>query len=44
MLSQLLPIDAAAPEFDLPGVDGQRHALAAWRGRAVLLLFYRGHW
>ena len=43
MRSTLL-LDVPAPEFDLPGIDGRRHALAGLRGRRVVLLFYRGHW
>jgi peroxiredoxin Q/BCP len=34
-----------APEFTLPDQDGRTHTLAAERGRrAVVLIFYRGHW
>ena len=44
MRSRTVQLDAPAPAVDLPGIDGRRHALAALRGRRVVLLFYRGHW
>jgi tetratricopeptide (TPR) repeat protein len=34
----LAPI--SAPEFSLPGVDGQTHSLSAFRGKSVLLNFW----
>ena len=30
----------AAPGFDLPGSDGQAHALADYRGRFVVLAYF----
>ena len=34
-----------APDFTLADQDGRSHALSAERGkRAVVLVFYRGHW
>ena len=30
----------AAPGFDLPGSDGQTHALADYRGRFVVLAYF----
>jgi len=34
-----------APDFALPDQDGRRHVLSGERGkRAVVLIFYRGHW
>jgi cytochrome oxidase Cu insertion factor (SCO1/SenC/PrrC family) len=34
-----------APDFTLPDQDGRPHTLSAERGqRAVVLIFYRGHW
>jgi len=34
-----------APDFTLTDQDGRRHTLSAERGkRAVVLIFYRGHW
>ena len=30
----------AAPDFDLPGSDGQAHALADYRGRFVVLAYF----
>ena len=37
---------ATAPDFTLPDQDGQARTLSAElaRQRAVVLLFYRGHW
>lgn len=35
-----LPIGAAAPEFELPDLQGGRRSLAHWRGRKVLLMFF----
>jgi outer membrane lipoprotein-sorting protein len=37
----LLPRGASAPEFDLAGTDGSRLRLSDYRGRAVLLTFWR---
>jgi peroxiredoxin len=34
-----------APDFALQDQNGTRHTLSAERGkRAVVLVFYRGHW
>jgi hypothetical protein len=33
-----------APEFRLPTGDGRAFSLADFRGRNVVLVFYRGHW
>ena len=34
-----------APDFTLPDQNGRSHRLSAERGkRAVVLVFYRGHW
>jgi len=34
-----------APDFTLADQDGRRHTLSVERGkRAVVLVFYRGHW
>jgi thiol-disulfide isomerase/thioredoxin len=35
-----LPIGAAAPAFDLPGTDGQHHALADFAGSRVLAVVF----
>lgn len=38
-------VGALAPDFTLPDQDGRSHTLSAERGRrAVVLVFYRGHW
>lgn len=41
------PVDVGevAPDFTLADQDGRRRTLSAERGkRAVVLVFYRGHW
>jgi thiol-disulfide isomerase/thioredoxin len=39
-----LAIGAAAPDFDLPGVDGKRHTLASFaRARVLVLVFTANH-
>jgi len=35
-----LPIGSAAPDFDLPGVDGQRHTLADYADAKVLVIVF----
>jgi peroxiredoxin len=35
-----LPIGAPAPDFELPDLSGARMALAHWRGRRILLIFF----
>lgn len=35
-----LPIGSAAPDFDLPDLNGKRHKLSDFRDRNVLLLFF----
>ena len=44
MKSVTVPVGHPAPDFELPGTDGHRHALTEARGRKVVLVFYRGHW
>ncbi len=44
MRSSILQNDAVAPDIELPALDGRRHRLIDYRGRSVVLLFYRGHW
>lgn len=34
----------AAPDFLLPTGDGRAFRLSDFRGRNVVLVFYRGHW
>jgi peroxiredoxin Q/BCP len=38
--AQELKIGDAAPEFTLPGSDGQTHALSDLRGKAVVLAWF----
>ncbi len=33
-----------APDFTLPTGDGRALTLSQFRGRNVVLVFYRGHW
>lgn len=33
-----------APDFTLPTGDGRTLTLSQFRGRNVVLVFYRGHW
>jgi peroxiredoxin len=35
-----LPLGSSAPDFELSGLDGERKALADFRGRSLLLLFF----
>jgi peroxiredoxin len=35
-----LPLGAAAPDFELPDLAGQKHKLSEFRGKDVLLLFF----
>jgi len=37
-----VPIDAPAPDFDLPDFEGKPFRLSEHRGHAVLLVFNRG--
>ena len=34
----------SAPEFSLPDTEGRHVRLSDFRGRKVVLCFYRGHW
>lgn len=36
----VLPLGSAAPDFDLPGVDGRNHRLAEYAGARVLLILF----
>lgn len=38
--SQGLPVGSPAPEFELPDLTGQRRALADFRGKRLLLIFF----
>ncbi len=33
-----------APDFSLPTGDGRAFSLSDFRGKNVVLVFYRGHW
>jgi len=35
-----LPLDSAAPEFELPDLEGKTHKLADYRGQSLLLIFF----
>jgi len=35
-----LPLDSVAPDFELPDLEGKSHALAEYRGQALLLIFF----
>jgi len=37
----LLGVGDKAPDFELVGADGQKHRLSSFRGRRVLLSFFR---
>jgi peroxiredoxin len=39
----LLPAGAAAPDFDLPDIDGTRVSLGDYRGRPLLVMFICNH-
>lgn len=39
-LSAPLAIGDAAPDFDLPGSDGERHRLSDYRGKFVVLAWF----
>ncbi|HTB85130.1 MAG TPA: redoxin domain-containing protein [Candidatus Sulfotelmatobacter sp.] len=39
-LTQTLEIGAAAPEFDLPGVDGKRHSLKDYADARILMIVF----
>src|ERR1035441_8805256 len=35
-----LPIGAAAPDFTLPGIDGQNHSLQDYAGARILVIIF----
>jgi peroxiredoxin len=39
-----VPIGAEAPDFPLPTAAPPERLLSSLRGKAVVLIFYRGHW
>jgi cytochrome oxidase Cu insertion factor (SCO1/SenC/PrrC family) len=50
-LAQQTPTDldrvragSLAPSFTLSDPAGKSHSLASFRGKNVVLVFYRGHW
>lgn len=42
-LNRILPGDLA-PDFRLQDQDGKVHQLSQYRGKNVVLVFYRGYW
>ena len=40
MIASTLGLGSPAPDFDLPGVDGQRHSLASFAGKPVLVVIF----
>jgi peroxiredoxin Q/BCP len=44
MKSDILAVGHPAPEIALPTAAGSVARLSDWRGRNVVLIFYRGHW
>jgi cytochrome oxidase Cu insertion factor (SCO1/SenC/PrrC family) len=39
-----IKVGAAAPDFTLNDQDGKPVTLSSYRGKNVVLVFYRGHW
>ena len=39
-LPPILPLGAAAPDFDLPGVDGRRYSLASFADARLLAVVF----
>lgn len=37
-------IGQPAPDFTLENADGKKISLSEYRGKKVILVFYRGHW
>ncbi len=37
-------VGGKAPDFTLPGADGTSTSLSGFRGKNVVLVFYRGYW
>ncbi|MCL6507973.1 MAG: redoxin domain-containing protein [Bryobacteraceae bacterium] len=42
-LERVRPGDVA-PDFTLPGTNGEPVSLSDYRGKNVVLVFYRGYW
>ena len=40
MHSTMPPLGRPAPDFDLPGTDGQRYSLASFSGKPVLVVIF----
>ena len=40
----VIEVGQAAPNFSLPGPDGQNLGLDAYLGKPLVLVFYRGYW
>ena len=39
-----IQIGQKAPDFTLKNADGQEVSLSSYRGKDVVLVFYRGYW
>ena len=40
MIASTLGLDAPAPDFDLPGVDGKNHSLSSFKDKPVLVVIF----
>jgi len=40
MIVSTLELDAPAPDFDLPGVDGRHHSLSGFKDRPILVVIF----
>ena len=40
----VIQVGQQAPDFSLPGPDGQKVGLQAYLGKPLVLVFYRGYW
>ena len=40
----VIEVGRQAPDFSLPGPDGQKISLERYLGKPLILIFYRGYW